>query len=210
MRRNPVGRGSLLKCTNQRQRICSPAEVQRLLGAVDHSHNRDLGDMVRLLLLTGVRKRELLEMRWGDLALAQGRWSIPKTKAGGMRTVPLSAEAVALLAARQPQKPQPNQLVFPSPATGRAYTSIFSAWDQARRQAGLANLRVHDLRHTFAAYLVNAGRSLYEVQQLLGHRSSAMTERYAPLNATTLMTAASTAVDLVVPQRQSVSDPEQR
>jgi len=209
LRRNPVGRGSLLKCTNQRQRICSPADVQRLLEAVDHSHNRNLGAMVRLLLLTGVRKRELLGMRWGDVDLAQDRWCIPKTKAGGMRTVPLCAAAVALLLGQQPQDPSADQLVFPNPATGRAYTSIYCAWDQARRQAGLANLRVHDLRHTFAAHLVNAGRSLYEVQQLLGHRSSAMTERYAPLNATTLLTAVATAEGLVLPEGAVASDSRQ-
>jgi len=68
---------------------------------------------------------------------------------------------------------------------------------------------VHDLRHTFAAHLVNAGRSLYEEQQLLGHHSSAMTERYAPLNATTLLTAVATAEGLVLPEGAVASDSRQ-
>lgn len=73
----------------------------------------------------------------------------------------------------------------------------------------MGNLRMHDLRHTFEARLVNAGRSMYEVQQQLGHHSSPMTERYASLNATTMLTAISTAEALVLPEGAVASDSHQ-
>lgn len=132
LRRKPVGRGNLLNFTNQRQRICSPADVQPLLEAVAHSHNQDLLVIVRLLLLTGERTSELLKIRWGDMDLAQRRWSIFKNKASGMRTVSLCANAIGLLLGQQPQNPSADRLVFPNLATGRAYPSIYCAWDQAR------------------------------------------------------------------------------
>jgi integrase len=71
--------------------------------------------------------------------------------------------------------------VFPNPATGKPYMEIFNAWNTARRKAGLPDLRIHDLRHSFASSLVNGGTPLYEVQKLLGHSSIRTTERYAHL-----------------------------
>ncbi len=75
-----------------------------------------------------------------------------------------------------------NDYIFANPKTKKPYVSIFTAWDKARKSAGLTNLRIHDLRHSFASFLVNAGRSLYEVQQLLGHADIKTTSRYAHLS----------------------------
>ena len=65
-----------------------------------------------------------------------------------------------------------QSFVFANPKTGLAYNSFYSSWNAARCRAGLPEFRVHDLRHSVASFLVNAGRSLYEVQELLGHSDS--------------------------------------
>jgi site-specific recombinase XerD len=72
--------------------------------------------------------------------------------------------------------------LFANPKTGRPFVSIFCSWHTARSAAGLPALRIHDLRHSFASFLVNAGRSLYEVQELLGHADIRTTSRYAHLS----------------------------
>ena len=75
--------------------------------------------------------------------------------------------------------------------------SFYYAWDTARKTAGLPDVRVHDLRHSFASFLVNAGRSLYEVQRILGHAHVSTTQRYAHLSQESLLSAAN-AVSKVV------------
>ena len=79
--------------------------------------------------------------------------------------------------------------VFANPKTLKPYVSIFCSWNTARTKAGLADVRIHDLRHSYASFLVNAGRSLYEVQRLLGHTQIKTTQRYAHLSHDTLLDA---------------------
>jgi len=109
------------------------------------------------------------------------------TKAGKPRYVPLSDGVVQLLSTLAHDSPT---WVFPNPKTGKPYVSIFYSWNTARKQAGLADVRIHDLRHSFASFLVNAGRSLYEVQKILGHTQIKTTQRYAHLSQDTLIDAA--------------------
>ena len=70
---------------------------------------------------------------------------------------------------------------------------MHKVWDRLRQAAGLPHLRLHDLRHQYASFLVNSGRTLYEVQKILGHSSHAVTERYAHLSSRSLMDAANSA-----------------
>ena len=83
--------------------------------------------------------------------------------------------------------------MFANPATGKPYVSIFAAWNTARTRAGMPEVRVHDLRHSFASLLINSGRSLYEVQKLLGHTQVKTTQRYAHLAPQTLLDASNAA-----------------
>ena len=92
---------------------------------------------------------------------------VPVSKSGRPRAVALNAAAVALLQSL-PRKPG-NQYIFPSRFTGRPCASLFYPWDRIRRRADLTDVRLHDLRHSFASFLVNQGASLYVVQDLLGH-----------------------------------------
>lgn len=82
-----------------------------------------------------------------------------------------------------------TDVIFPNPNTRKPYVTIYYAWDTARRRAGLSEVRLHDLRHTFASILINRGRSLYEVQKLLGHTQVKTTMRYAHLENETLLEA---------------------
>jgi site-specific recombinase XerD len=75
--------------------------------------------------------------------------------------------------------------------------NVFCSWDTARKRAGLADVRIHDLRHSFASFLVNGGRSLYEVQKILGHTQIKTTQRYAHLANDTLLDAANQVSKLV-------------
>ena len=83
--------------------------------------------------------------------------------------------------------------MFANRATRKPYTTIMKVWTRLRKKAGLPHLRIHDLRHQFASFLVNSGRTLYEVQQILGHSRSVVTERYAHLSTRSLQAAAGSA-----------------
>ena len=80
--------------------------------------------------------------------------------------------------------------VFANPKTKKPYASVYCSWDTARQSVGLGDVRIHDLRHSFASFLVNAGRTLYEVQKILGHTQVKTTQRYAHLSQDTLLDAA--------------------
>ena len=83
--------------------------------------------------------------------------------------------------------------LFMNRVTGSTYTNIHKAWGKIRYQAGLPQMRIHDLPHQYASFLVNSGRTLYEVQQILGHSTSKVTERYSHLSSATLQAAANSA-----------------
>ena len=184
---NPTASHKLFKLSNHRERFLSAAETQTLLTAVNTSPNTMLKYIVPMLLLTGARKREVLDARWCDVDTARSFWRIPMTKSGRERHVPLSTAALKLLIT----VPRRNcEYIFPNPRTLKPYVSIFISWHTARTAAGFGDVRIHDLRHSFASFLVNAGCSLYSVQKILGHASVSMTQRYSHLSQDSLLRAA--------------------
>ena len=152
---------------------------------------------ISMLILTGARKREVLEAKWEDFDMKRNIWRIPTTKAGRARIVPLSDAASVLLIKLRQRKRFAH--AFANPATLKPYSSVYYSWHTARNEAGLNDVRVHDLRHSFASFLVNAGRSLYEVQPLLGHTQIKTTQCYARLSTTSLRSA-SNEISLAVPE----------
>ena len=190
---NPTKDIPLLKLNNQRQRFLSEKEAYKLLEAVQQSVNPMLASIVAYLLLTGARKREVLDARWDCIDWGRSIWKIPISKSGKARYVPLSETALVLLRQKQLQGVPDCEWVFPNPNSGMPYRCITNAWNTARCVAGMENLRMHDLRHSFASFLINNGRSLYEVQRILGHSSARMTERYAHLAHDTLIAACNAA-----------------
>ena len=188
---NPCKGIPLLEENNKLERYLSVEEAQRLYEAVCKSENTMLKYIVPMLILTGARKREVLDAKWSDFDLSRHAWRIPITKSGKARHVPLSDGALTLLAT-MPRKSD-CEWAFANPETGKPYVSIFYAWNTARKSIGLSDVRMHDLRHSFASLLINSGRTLYEVQHILGHTQVKTTQRYAHLSQDTLLAAANSA-----------------
>jgi integrase len=188
---HPVKDFDFFNVPNGRERFLKPDELERLVTALKSSENKDLYNIVHGLLLTGCRRGELLNAKWKDVDFDRGLWVIPLTKQGKPHQLPISAELRAYFLGLPSR--EVSEFLFPSPLTGRPYKSVFYSWDRARKQAGMPELRIHDLRHSFASFLVNGGRSLYEVQRLLGHSTPRTTQRYAHLSLGALTDAMSVA-----------------
>ena len=172
---------------DHKQRFLSSEEIEGLLRQCQRSTHPYLYLFVKLLLLTGARKGEALHMRWCDIDFDKRIWTVPRSKNGRSRRIVLNDGAVETVLAAGAVAERfglvvgGEAFVFQNPRTQRAYQSFYAAYHAARSAAGLTDVRIHDLRHTFASLLVNRGVSLYEVQTLLGHSSIQMTQRYAHL-----------------------------
>lgn len=187
LKENPTKDVPLFEQHDHKERYLSPEEAKKLFDAVNRSENTMLQFIVPMLILTGARKREVLDSRWEDFDLERMQWRIPMSKTGRPRHVPLSDGAITLLKSIPRRATVP--WVFANPKTGLPYVSIYNSWNTARESVGLRDVRMHDLRHSFASFLVNAGRSLYEVQKILGHTQVKTTQRYAHLAQETLLEA---------------------
>ena len=142
-------------------------------------------DIIRLLLLTGCRKGEILKLQWSEVD--GDRLNLADTKTGPRR-VWLSQAAQTILA-RQPRAASPY--VFPSPRRpDKPLSHILHLWQRARKEAGLDDVRLHDLRHTVASQAVARGVPLSTVARMLGHADPTMTLRYAHVGDRELQAAA--------------------
>ena len=190
---NPTLGIPMFEANNARERFLTAEETQRLREALKDSDNSQLQYIVPLLLLTGVRKRELLDARWENLNLDRRTWLIPLCKTGKARHVPLSSAAIIIF--QQLPRWSMCPYVIPNPKTQKPYVSIYCSWNTARIRAGLSDVRVHDLRHTTASNMVNSGRSIYEVAKVLGHTQLKTSQRYAHLSQETLLAAVDAAAE---------------
>ena len=185
--KNPT-RGVVRKPLNNAcERFLSAEEAARLRAAVAESQNPQLGHIVGLLLLTGARVRELLDAKWEHVDVERRSWLIPTSKTGKPRHVPLSTAALTIVAALPRFKGCP--WLVPNPETLKPFVSIQHGWQRARRVAGLPGLRIHDLRHSAASFMVNSGVDLFAVGKVLGHASYQSTQRYSHLSNGTLLAA---------------------
>ena len=172
----------------QRDRFLSPDEAQRLISSINADENRVAAQAIMLLLLTGGRRNEITQAKWDYVDWEKRTLMVPISKTGRPRAIALSGRAVALL--RSIHRASTSEYIFPSAVTGRPSPSLHFPWVRIRRRAALEGVRLHDLRHSFASFLVNQGVSLYVVQGLLGHTQPRTTQRYAHLAQDTLNTAA--------------------
>jgi integrase len=166
---------------HSRERYLTGDELARLLAALDGYRDQHTAAIFKLLLLTGARRGEVLSMQWQDVDLGAGTWTKPhsRTKQKERHTVPLSAAARTILARL---KPEQSDFIFPAGrgASGHMRT-VEKPWKTICEAAGITGLRVHDLRHSYAAQLASAGIGLHVIGGLLGHRKPATTARYAHL-----------------------------
>lgn len=184
---NPVQGIPRERFNNVRDRYLTPAEAVRLLSAAEQSANPQLANLISLFLLTGMRKRELLDARWEHLDRQKRSLFLPMTKNGSGRHVPLCQAALEVIE-RLPRFDNCPWLA-PNPATKKPYTDLKHPFDTARRLAGLPDITPHSLRHSAASFMVNAGVDLFAVGKILGHKNVASSQRYSHLANSTLMAA---------------------
>jgi integrase len=180
---NPA-RGVKLNRGRNVERFLSAAELARLgdalVDAERQGANRGMVEAVRLLLLTGARRNEILGLCWEWIDFERGCLRLPDSKTGA-KIVPLGAPALEILA-RLPRR-EGSSWVFPG-AKGTGYSvGLPRFWRRIVRAASLPGLRIHDLRHGFASVAVADGSSLYILGKVLGHTQARTTEKYAHLDA---------------------------
>ena len=179
-----------LKVHTMRERYLTPSEARRLMRELEQS-TRPEAAAIRLLLLTGARKSEILKAKWEYVRSDLRLLIVPLSKSGKPRHIPLSDEAIAVIGSLPRRSGCP--WLFPGHGAGvKPLSDIYIFWNKLRHILGFADVRVHDLRHTFASFLVNAGHSLYEVQKLLGHSDPRTTMRYSHLGQASLVAATET------------------
>lgn len=181
---NPVSR-QRLKSTALRLRYLSKAEAGALVAA---ANKKQVAAFIQLALHTGCRKNELLTLRWSDVCLDK-RYVLLRpenTKANKARAIPLNQSAV--LALQHLRDGNESAWVFAKRNGERKKTMNWS-FRKSLESAGIDDFHIHDLRHTFASWLVSEGVELIKVRDLLGHSSIKMTERYAHLMPERLLDA---------------------
>jgi len=163
-----------------RERYLTKAELKRLVSALDVCENRTFASAIALMMLTGCRKTEALTATWDMFDLEEGVWTKPShhTKQNRTHRVPLNAAAVALLQSLPHTDPV---YAFPGSKEGQPLLCINRQWRKLRQAASVPDLRIHDLRHSFASMLASKNLSLPIIGQLLGHTQPKTTARYAHL-----------------------------
>jgi integrase len=179
----------------KKERFLSDAEVARWADSVasmerDGTLHPSAAAGLRLLVMTGCRKSEIMTLQWSYVDFERSCLRLPDSK-NREKIVHLPGAAVGLLRAL----PRLSVCVLPGDRRRRSgedghYTGLQKAWGRVREQAGLPGLRLHDLRHSFASFAVADGQSLFMVAKLLGHRQTRTTERYAHLAADPILEAA--------------------
>ena len=168
----------------KRERFLNDEELARL-GKVLNEAERTLTEQpqaiaaIRLLLLTGCRRNEILTLRWEDVDLSNGLIRFSDTKTGA-QTRPIDDQIVAFL--RGLPWREESEFVVPGRSGDKPWVNLSKPWRRIRSAAGLEDARIHDLRHTHASIAVQSGISLPITGKLLGHNQAATTERYAHLS----------------------------
>jgi site-specific recombinase XerD len=180
---NPA-RGIKLPKSRKMDRFLSAGEIGRLASALQDEANAT-GNVfpsaaVKLLLLTGCRRGEILRLRWEHVHVEHRCLRLPDSKTGA-KVVYLNAPAMALIS--ELPRVDGNAHVIPGARSGEPFVGIDKMWVRVRKAAGLHSVRLHDLRHSFASVGASGGLSLPLIGALLGHRHTTTTSRYAHLSA---------------------------
>ena len=187
---SPMTRVKKLVEQNQIERYLSEDELKRLMNVLANHHAHDIDNqiivgIVEMLLLTGARKGEVLNLKWSDLDENNHLWKLNENKSGKPRIIQLNSQAQQIIR-RMSRK---YLYVFANPKTGLPFNDIRKTFQKILEAAQIENFRIHDLRHNFASMAVNNGCDIYVVQHLLGHASPTTTQRYAHLRQDTLRNA---------------------
>ena len=176
---NPVAKVPTKALNNKIVRYLSDTERQNLLAACRKSSWKPLYRLVLLAMTTGMRKSELMNLRWNDIDFSRSVAMLATTKNGEPRHCPIPSVALVELKAIREVG---DGLVFPSMKIPTKPFEFRKHWAKAINIAGIIEFRFHDLRHTAASYMVMNGMSLYETATVLGHKDTQTTTRYAHLS----------------------------
>jgi len=175
-RDNPVSRVSMEREHNQRDRWLSLEEERRLLDACAPW----LHDLVTFALHTGMRMGEIVELTWRGIDFTRRTVTVFRSKNGERRTIPVNDTVLSVLKDKAKLRSLKTEVVFCSKVfTALECGHLRRSFRVALCKAQIEDFHFHDLRHTFATRLVQAGVDLYKVQRLLGHQSPIMRQRYA-------------------------------
>jgi len=177
--KNPADKVRIKAEPNQIERFLSDGERLRLLDACRESSWDRMYLLVLLAITTGMRKSELTNLCWTDINFDKGLASLVDTKNGSPRVNPIPSIALEEL---KKYRQVGNGLIFVSPNNSEKPFDFRGCWDKAKNVAKIEGFRFHDLRHTAASYLVMAGATLHETAEILGHKSTETTKRYAHLS----------------------------
>ena len=191
--KNPIAGIKLFNHDNKVEHYMNDTELQQLLSVLHTDDNRTICRVAMWLLSTGARLNEALQATWSQIDQQNRVWRIPAStsKSGHIRSIPLNDSALDVL--QKLDTKDKFDYLFVNLETEKPYTTIHKVWRRLRKKAGLPHLRIHDLRHQYASFLVNSGRTLYEVQQILGHSDPKVTMRYSHLSSKALQDAANSA-----------------
>lgn len=169
---NPVSKAGKLREDNIEPRYLSVDEERRLYKSID-KFAPYLRPIVTIALQTGMRRGEILNLKWTDIK--DGYIQLLETKSGNSRNIPTSTTLLKALKSI----PKVSEYVFINPKTNKPYTDIKKSWHKVLDKANIENFRFHDLRHTVATRMVEKGIDLLVVKDILGHTMIETTMRYA-------------------------------
>jgi integrase len=176
----------------KRDRWLNKEELGRFWAILELYPNHLPAIALKLLVLTGARKNEVLASKWDQFDLTSGVWTKPShmTKQKKKEHLPLSEQALTALSHLKTLNTNNSEYLFPSHIGNKPLQEIKRFWWKVTKEANLENVRIHDLRHTHASHLVSRGLSLSIVGKLLGHTQASTTQRYAHLADEALRSAA--------------------
>jgi integrase len=204
---NPA-QGFHRRIEHARERFLSPEELTRLAVVLDAAEDQRAAAIIRMCMLTGARVGEVRCARFDQFNLDYAIWSKPAstTKQRKIHRVPVSQEVVAIVRQRSLVVPRGNPWLFPGDSIGRPVREVRRFWARVQKEAELSDVRIHDLRHTFASLLVSGGASLEMIGKLLGHSQMQTTQRYAHLMDSPLRAGVDTVASLLRPRPRLVHD----
>ena len=197
---------------NERERFLSQEEIGKLAEVLDAATDQRAAGIIRLCMLTGSRVGEVRQARFEQFNLELGSWSKPAatTKQRKIHRIPISADVAAIVRQRQLLVPKGNPWLFPGDTPGQPVKEIRRFWISVQKDAKLPDVRIHDLRHTFASLLVSGGASLEMIGKLLGHSQMQTTQRYAHLMDSPLRAGVDAVASMFRPRPKIVHDADKK
>ncbi len=204
---NPAA-GFKKRVETARERFLSHEEIAKLAEVLDSAMDQRAAGIIRICMLTGARVGEVRQAQFEQFNLELGVWSKPAatTKQRKVHRVPISADVAAIVRQRALVVPRGNPWLFPGDVPGQPVKEIRRFWMMVQREANLPDVRIHDLRHTFASLLVSGGASLEMIGKLLGHSQMQTTLRYAHLMDSPLRAGVDAVAGMFRPRPKIVHD----